>query len=169
MIPRPVFVGIAPSCPEESGQPLSAIAPNATGRRLAVLADMSPLRFMMATDRVNLCPHGREGSITVAEGRPFAEMLAGSLLRHRTVVMLGRNVADCFGVRESDPCVWYSRPLRPETGTAGYRAGKGVPPFRWGVLPHPSGRNRWYNDLYNLALAEKFVRDLMKEFRHDEG
>lgn len=164
---RPVIVGIAPSREGAEGQPLSALGGRSTGATLAQLAGLRPSEYMRRFDRVNLCPTVRPSTIAIREGRPMAEMLAGSLLRGRRVVLLGANVAECFGLRDpsrAEPCRWYALPegAREWWGVTGFKSGFALP-FTYAVLPHPSGRNRWYNEPENRARAERLMRDLATE------
>jgi len=159
---RPVLVGIAPSRPGSEGQPLSALGGRSTGATLAELAGLSASQYMMRFDRVNLCATTQASTIRTSVGRPYAEMLAGSLLRGRRVVLLGMNVVECFGLEEfrCDLAEWFdTREIRPQAGWAGYRAGM-VPPFNYAILPHPSGRNRWYNEPANRERARAFMTEL---------
>lgn len=156
----PVLVGIAPARPGEEGQPLSAIAPKSTGRRIADMLDLSPLEYMREFDRVNVCPTWKEGTIAPRSYHRHAENLAGSILRGRRVVLLGANVAECFGVFKP-PLLEWVKEAGIAHGLAGFRVGRLPLPFSWAVLPHPSGRNRWYNDPDNARLARQFLRDIL--------
>lgn len=168
---RLVLVGVAPTRQGEVGQPLSALGGGRTGARLAALMGLAPLEYMRRTDRVNLCPYPRPGGITVADGRPVAEMLAGSLLRGRRVVLLGVDVVRCFGYDSAKPLVW-EEPSSRFAGLAGFRAGRMGLPFTWAYLPHLSGRNRFYNDPVARGAAEEFLRravEVEKAEADDEG
>lgn len=160
---QPVIVGIAPARAGDEGQPLSAIAPQSTGRKIADMLGMEPLAYMRAFDRVNVCPFPQESTIKPKEWTAAAENLAGSLLRGRRVILLGPNVAECFGMRRDlfRYCLWYES-SSPTKGIAGFRAGKMTLPFSWAVLPHPSGRNRWYNEDKNKEEAIRFLRELVQ-------
>jgi hypothetical protein len=160
---KPVLVGIAPSRPGAEGQPLTSLGGRSTGATLAELAGLSNIKYLHAFDRVNLCPTPRPSTILITEGRPMAQMLAGSLLIRRTVVLLGANVAECFGpgARGYELLKWTEDPGHP-WGTTGFKDGFALP-FRWAVLPHPSGRNHWYNDPVNRNAARSFMRELVNE------
>lgn len=157
-------MGIAPSRQGAEGQPLTSLGGPSTGAKLAALAGLGELQYLNRFDRVNLCPTVQPSTIPVSLGRPMAEMLAGSILRLRRVVFLGANVAECFGLKREmwEPCVW--RNLKdgtsPNKGCAGYSAGRMMPPFHWAVLPHPSGRNLWYNEPSNREMARAFMTEL---------
>lgn len=63
--------------------------------------------------------------------------------------MCGRRVAAAFDHR--DPALPYLR--WSEEGE----------PFRWAMLPHPSGVNRWWNEPENREAAREFLRQLLLE------
>jgi hypothetical protein len=157
---RPVLVGIAPSREGSEGQPLSALGGASTGATLADLAGLSSMRYMQVFDRVNLVPFPRPSTVPLAESRPYAEMLAGSLLVGRRVVLLGRNVSGSFGIRDDFPLLTWVNWDRPGQGHMGFKSGKMSIPFSWAILPHPSGRNLWYNDPENRKLAGAFMTEL---------
>ena len=54
------------------------------------------------------------------------------------LVLLGRKVEAAFDLK---PGVWLT-----------WRG-------RLGIMPHPSGRNRWYNDPLNIEAAREFLRN----------
>lgn len=154
---RTVLVGIAPARAGDEGQPLSAVAPQSTGRRLANLIGVSALDYMRAFDRVNVCPFPQPSTIKPKEWRAAAENLAGSLLRDRRVILLGPNVAECFGIKRSvyEFLLWHEK-RNVHRGVLGFRAGQTLP-FSWAVMPHLSGRNHWYNDANNVCEAAEFL------------
>jgi hypothetical protein len=174
---RPVLVGIAPSRPGAEGQPLTSLGGASTGATLAGLAGLSNMDYLRRFDRVNLCPSVQPSTIPLRLGRDNAMNLAGSLLRGRRVVLLGANVLACFGLGKEfgssnqgfgtlahmTPNVpymaWFPENGRPATGYAGFKLGMSLP-FHWAVLPHPSGRNRWYNDPANREAARAFMTEL---------
>lgn len=153
---KTVIIGIAPARPGEEGQPLSALAPRSTGRKIASMLEMKPMEYMAAFDRVNVCPTAQTSTIDPKKYVHYAENLTGSLLRERRVILLGQNVAACFGIEDFEYLVWKSVNL-PKYGLVGWRANR-IPPFEWAVLPHPSGRNRWYNDRINVMRASEFLQ-----------
>lgn len=162
---RPVLVGIAPARAGEEGQPLSGLAPRSTGRAIAEMCGLGWIDYNRSFDRVNVCPEAQPSTINVKKYRAHAENLAGSILRERRVIFLGSNVLGCFGFdpRTVEPCVWYDLPDNAKhRGVAGYRVGHALP-FSWAVMPHPSGRNRWYNSPENRELASIFLRKTLTE------
>lgn len=170
---RPVLVGIAPSRVGAEGQPLTSLGGPSTGRRLAELSGLTPTEYLRRFDRVNLWPSPTRSTISIKRGRPNAENLAGSILRGRRVVLLGTNVAECFGLTRGREyarfCEWFELGDRPDWyGAAGYVAGRTSPPFSFAVLPHPSGRNRWYNDPVNVDRATRLMTALAGARAHHE-
>lgn len=161
---RTVIVGIAPARPGEEGQPLSAVAPRSTGRKIAGMIGVGKYEYMKAFDRINLCPFPQESTIPVEEWRVAASNLGASLLRGRRVILLGVNVAQCFGIDVTSPpnqfLKWTDSPETkiPNYGLVGWNAGDRKPPFAWAILPHPSGRNRWYNNQVNKEAAIGFLK-----------
>lgn len=158
---NPVIIGIAPGREGWEGQPLSAIDPRSTGRRIAEMAGLDWALYMRVFDRINICPFSHPGTINPKEWTSSAENLAGSILQGRRVIMLGPNVAESFGLRRADYefCVWNEA---QDPGFPGYRVGLPLP-FHWAVIPHPSGRNFWYNDPGNKAMVEKFLKEEITE------
>lgn len=67
------------------------------------------------------------------------------------VIMLGRRVADAFGLRHLRPLEHVDR-------------GSGA---RLVLLPHPSGRNRWYNDPDHEEDASVELRGLWRRYGRD--
>lgn len=168
---RTVIVGIAPARPGEEGQPLSAIAPQSTGRKIADMLGVKPMDYMAGFDRINLCPFAQESTIPVNQWKLAASNLAASLLRGRRVILLGVNVAQCFGVEHRSYLEWYEDPGEkvPRYGLVGWNAGDRRPPFAWATLPHPSGRNRWYNEEANKEAAVAFLKLEWKRMGNSGG
>lgn len=96
------------------------------------------------TDRRNLCL----GDWSVEQARESARDMVREL-RGRVAIFLGADVAGCF----------------PSCGmTAQWMRQFGTPPRPvepWIHLPHPSGRNHFYNDPANRAATEILLADLI--------
>jgi len=164
---RTVIVGIAPGKAGHEGQPLSAIAPQSSGRKIADMIGVSWSAYMQTFDRVNICPFPQKGTIKVKDWQPAAENLAGSILRQRRVIMLGPNVAECFGINRA---VYNFGDWKINNsairGIGGFRIGMSMP-FDWMVIPHPSGRNLWYNNQYNKELISNVLKDEYERSRSE--
>ena len=146
-----LLVGEAPTERGDPEQPL--IGPS--GRRLARLAGVTyPNGFLRAFDRVNVVPHfpgyARESTTVVwprgvaaGRGRRILEATDG-----RYVLLLGRRVAAAMGFPQARFLkIWH--------------VGESV----LGLLPHPSGLSRWWNDEANVRRAQRFVRSFLKASR----
>jgi uracil-DNA glycosylase len=149
---RPIMIGQAPSKHGDPTKPLTGMP----GRRLARVAGMYPLEFYASVVRANLLAAyaGEDGS---GDAFPLTEARVSALdaapeLNGRTVVFVGRRVAQSFGCDSE----WF------DWDRAYFNHGVGVE-IRYATIPHPSGRNRWWNDEGNVARAEAFMRELLKE------
>jgi uracil-DNA glycosylase len=143
---RPLLVG---QCPSASGPP--APLEGRIGLRLAELAGVDLAHYLAHTDRVNVWP-----TPVAANAWPEAEVKAraekiveGRFFEGRVIVLFGELVATAFGV-DFDPDV-LTTPHHGPRRTRIY------------VLPHPSGRNRWWNDAANVARAAEIARRIWGE------
>jgi hypothetical protein len=72
------------------------------------------------------------------------------VMRGRTVVCLGSEIRDLLGLAK----VWV------------------LPQEKWGVtwrpIPHPSGRNHWYNDANNTAAVSVLLEELYRACHGEE-
>lgn len=150
-IGRVVVVGQAPS---ERGDPRRPIT-GAIGRRLASLAGWRlGLPFLQVVDRANLLPEfpgrARGGdAFPLARARSAAFALAPEL-DGRVVLGLGRGVVSALGAEDLAPLELRWTNL-------------GGSSFLLAHLPHPSGRNRWWNADENRRSAAAFVRRVLWE------
>jgi len=149
---RPVFIGQAPSRNGDPWKPLTGMP----GRRLASLAGMYPLEFYVSTVRANLLPtymgEDGDGDAFPTINARVAAIESAAALDGRTVVFVGRRVAQAFGCRGD----WF-RWDRVFLPTPGFEQG-----IRYSTMPHPSGRNRYWNDEGNRKKAEAFLRELLR-------
>lgn len=100
-------------------------------------------QWMRYTDRINLVPFYPGPKYPAELAGQNATMLSVTLLRPRRLVLLGANVARAFQVYGQEPCQWVWSPLGP----------------RVMLLPHPSGRNLWYNDPDNHRRVRRALRE----------
>lgn len=126
------------------GRRLGAFRGNSNG--LCRLASLCPI--LGEASSMNLCPPGRERS---TRDDSFMDQVAAMIRdddRWHRVVICGRRAARCFGI--DWPCYWGS-----------------LVSGRYVVMPHPSGRNRWWNrgedDLERLMTVELSVRSLVDD------
>lgn len=115
---------------------------SSTDMRLASILDISPDELIEQTAWVNLWPHvGSDPKLYVA-------MVERAAMPGDLVVLLGRHVASEFLLD-----------LVPPLGTVVRNAGDGPTIM---CLPHPSGRNRWWNDPKNEERAAYELQPLWR-------
>lgn len=141
---RLILVGEAPGGKSGSLPGPALDVRGATGKRLSRMMKLTPEEFM-ALDRRNLFD-------TTDEGRAWDRYAAARRAWRMTktfedgdrVILLGGRVADAFGLRDYPRFVWMS--INPEDPLC---------PVDIAIIPHPSGRNRAYNDpaIYDEATA----------------
>jgi hypothetical protein len=142
-------IGLVGQAPSRRGDPCKPLAgPN--GQKIARLAGMS-YDELIACRRKHLNKHysgkrGKGNAFDRAKGRVNA---ADVLLDWRVerIVLLGKNVARCFGFRDV--------PFLAEIHIYGRR---------FLIFPHPSGTNRWWNERRN----ERRARQLLQRFLRGE-
>ncbi len=145
---KPVIVGEAPSpSATRPVQPLFPFPINSAGARLCRMSGLSQREYVATFDRLNLWPtYKKRWDVSGARWAAW-NLISSRLLDGRAVVLLGRRVWLAFGGREDvEPLIWY--------------AGS-VPAFRpacVALVPHPSGRNLWYNDEHQAGAAANFMR-----------
>lgn len=147
---KPLIIGEAPG---KNGDPTKPIE-GRVGARLAACAGITFEEFLETFDRVNLL---QEQPQDAPKGMTFNVKLAGraakdmerSFVLGQTILVLGKRAASAFGltkVRYFD--LWFT-----PTGAKMY------------VVPHPSGANRWYNELDNELAMIKFMRRIVEQVR----
>ena len=152
---KPVIVGEAPSpSATRPVQPLFPFPTRSAGARLWRMTGLSRPDYMGGFHRLDLWPTACPSSEQL---RWAAWNLIGSrLLDGRAVVLLGRRVWLAFGGKEDvDPLLWYAG---------------GVPAFKpacVALVPHPSGKNQWYDDERQAGAAVNFMR-LLAEGDHPD-
>lgn len=141
---RPVLLGMHNPL---SDHPKLALWPEprgCTGWRIWQMVGCSKIEYIRGFDRRNLLDS--EGWMTAA-ARSRAQDIWPTL-EGRRVVLLGREVASCIGLPAGD---W----LLPEIDVTGRE---------WRVVPHPSGRNRLYNDPTMGVRVSMLLRDLWERY-----
>lgn len=128
-----LIIGEAPSL----GHPDTPLE-GSVGKRLAEYAGLTWREYLDRTERRNIFPtHVDPWPRDVAKAR--AEEVFPSLIGRRTI-LLGQRVADAFNFH------W---PLLNWISVGGVTVA---------VVPHPSGRNLWWNDAVNRSQARRFLR-----------
>jgi hypothetical protein len=142
-------IGLVGQAPSRRGDPRKPLAgPN--GQKIARLAGMS-YDELIACRRKHLNTHYRgKRSKGEAFDRANGNVNAADILmdwRVERIVLLGKNVARCFGLRDL--------PFLAEIHIYGRR---------FLIFPHPSGTNRWWNERRN----ERRARQLLQRFLRGE-
>lgn len=151
---RILLIGQAPGPNTDPDLPLYPIPRTSTGGRLQSIMDVSRGEYLSLFERINLLPyfpgrHKRDDKFPMSNARLAASVLR-PLLSGRTVVLVGRGVADAFEF-PADFHDWVDWSVRRrcivtrEQGMA-----------KMAVIPHPSGRNHWYNNQDNRDAARAF-------------
>lgn len=163
---KPVLIGQAPAKTGDPNRPLLDVR---TADKLMDLTGTTPQEYLELFDRYNLLSKypGKKGrgDLWLASEAKYAAGALLPLLHERQVVMLGRNVANAFGIQNGYPyLVWnkmdfYGIP-RYITSAPPLELGPDLYTMTVMVLPHPSGVNRWYNDPVNEAAARTAMHKL---------
>lgn len=156
---RILLIGQAPGPNTDPALPLYPYSRTSTGGKLQELMDLSRLQYLDLFDRINLLNkfpgrQARDDRFPMREAKIAASAIK-PLLHSRTVVLVGRNVANAFEL-EADFHDWMEWPLN-EGGVC-----------LVAVVPHPSGRNHWYNQKKNKQAARRFWRTTIKNLVEDE-
>ena len=136
-------IGLVGQAPSRRGDPRKPLAgPN--GRKFARLAGMS-YDELIACRRKHLNTHysGKRGKANAFDHAKGNFNAADVLMDWRVerIVLLGKNVARCFGFRDV--------PFLAEIRIYGRR---------FFIFPHPSGVNRWWNERRARQLLQRFLR-----------
>ncbi len=130
-----------------------------SGERLASLAGLEfPGGYVRLFDRSNVVerPDDWRDPAKVATG---VERLTARMLDESRVILLGRRVAAAFDVVDLDMLEWRLWRVRVHGAMV-------TPGTQIARLPHPSGRNRWWNDQANTQRAQTFMRDTTECLRN---
>lgn len=158
---RTLLIGQAPGPNTDPELPLFPVPRTSAGGRLQEMMGLTRGEYLATFERVNLLykfpgRHKRDDKFPLAHARLAARAMK-PLLAGRDVVLVGRNVATAFEL-EADFFDWVEWPVRRrcvvtrDPGTC-----------RVAVVPHPSGRNHWYNKPENRELARAFWEDHLKK------
>jgi uracil-DNA glycosylase len=123
-----------------------------SGERLAWLAGVAPLRFYARTVRLDVVrrPEDWRDARVVMEG---LDLVLSRIDEARLpVIAVGQRAAGALGVAHLPLLTWCS--WRPEDPSS-------IPVA---VMPHPSGRNRWWNYDANVEAARAFMREVARSW-----
>jgi hypothetical protein len=159
---RPLLIGQAPGPNTDPDFPLFPVPAGSTGGRLQALMDITRGRYLKDFDRVNVLRHfpgkyedGDKFPLTKA--RVAADAMR-TFLAGRVVIFVGRQTATAFGL---DPeWAWHTwRDIHVKRRCA---VQHNHTLARAAVVPHPSGRSRWYNEEGNRAQARAFWQNVLE-------
>lgn len=144
-MPRPLLIGQAPGPRTNPDTPLWPAPPQSGGGRLFTLTGMTTREYLRTFDRMNLLREfpgrwRRDDRWPRREARIAAQAVE-PLLKERVVIFVGRNVATAF---DHGQLPWFEWTQCGRWGYAGV------------VIPHPSGRNHWYNREGNRLISQEF-------------
>lgn len=139
---RPLLVCAAPGPNTNPEQPLLCIPKTSAGGRLKELMGISSSQYLHTFDRINLVAD-YPGATCRGDKFPMSTAKATArairpLLVGRVVILVGSGPRDAFGLSHVDWHQWTKCPIWGMT--------------QFAVVPHPSGRNHWYNKPENLSL-----------------
>lgn len=140
---KPLLIGQAPGPNTDPRMPLYPLPKTATGGRLASFMGLTTHQYLRTFDRVNVLQDfpgkcKRDDKFPLREARIAASAMR-PLLAGREVILVGRNVATAFGFAEMP---FHSVLMESDCDIY--------------VVPHPSGRNHWYNSETNREEARLF-------------
>src|ERR1043166_3212165 len=142
-------IGLIGQAPSRRGDPRKPLA-GPSGRKIARLAGMSYDQLIACRRKhLNTQYSGERGKGDTFDHAKGSINAADVLLDWRVerIVLLGKNVARCFGLRDL--------PFLAEISIYGRR---------FLIFPHPSGVNRWWNERRN----ERRARQLLQRFLRGE-
>lgn len=157
---RVLLIGQAPGPNTDPELPLYPVPRTSAGGRLQQMMKLTRAQYLKNFERINLLneypgTHKRDDKFPIREARLAARTLR-PLLAGRSVVLVGRNVARAFQL-DIPFHVWGHLQARRAcvlNKTSGLS--------RVAVVPHPSGRNHWYNKAENREEAANFWRHLTR-------
>lgn len=141
---RPLLIGMNNPLSQDSGYALWPDPPGCTGHRIWKMLPMTQDEYLEAYERCNLV-EGLEWS--TARARSAAGHMLARMHGRRSIVF-GAAVRDVLGLKSLAPATWNRLGLGEASQVA--------------LLPHPSGRNLWYNVPRNRAKASRILLEALK-------
>lgn len=151
---KPLILGMNNPLSDDPEFDLYPYPEGSAGHRLWKLLPEGTTRnqYMAAFDRRNLL-HARKWD--AREARHAAQDLLPELVG-RLVVLLGTEVRSALGLPAVVPLSMHESLLRPDASPGTQIM------LRWVALPHPSGRNLWYNNEDNRLRAGDLLDRIMR-------
>lgn len=166
---KPILIGMNNPISTRPGHELYPAPEGCTGHRLWQMLNArtgaSRLAYLECFERRNLV-QAKEWDHLTARARAYevVQELRGS---GRTVVLLGNSVREAFHYVLQDNLLVNTNPLPVDYNI-------GLPPLlvhpqrvggcTWRQIPHPSGRNTWYNIVENRKVVELLMEELYVEY-----
>lgn len=160
---RPLLIGQAPGPNTDPNLPLFPMPLRSAGGRLQTIMGIDRPTYLEAFERVNLLPYfpgtqKREDCFPMTAAK-LAVKVTAPFLAGRTVVMVGRKVADAFELDQG----WHEWKLIRMRRYMPFDSNNGR--AHVAVVPHPSGRNPWYAEEGNRERARAFWDALLNNLR----
>ena len=139
MLRRVLLVGEMPHETSDPTLPLFPVPEHRTGGRLAKMMGLRRSEYLIRTRRINLINEPKWSTKTAREHAKLIKMIIPD---YACAVFLGKRVINAFGCGDLEiAALLKARFARGEPGVVL-------------CLPHPSGKNLWYNDERNAEKAE---------------
>jgi uracil-DNA glycosylase len=150
---RVAIIGEAPGPRTRSDLPFYPYPPASAAGRLLDMLGWDRRQYLLTFARMNLLAEYPGPSFPVARARECVPH-AVEVMHPRPMLLMGRGVAAAFSLPQLPPLL---------TQTVTLRSGRDGPlvPCRVAMVPHPSGRNLWYNDPANRVAVRDFVNKLV--------
>lgn len=166
---KPILVGMNNPISTRPGHELYPAPEGCTGHRLWQMlharTGASRVQYLDSFERRNLV-RGREWDRVAARARAY-EVVQELRDSGRTVVLLGQSVREAFDyVLKNNGLDTWAIPCGDPAGIPPVlvhpRVRAGV---TWRQIPHPSGRNLWYNEEENRKIVELLMEELYVEYK----
>lgn len=141
-MPKMVFIGQQPNSYDDQGTALP-FNPGTSGKMLVQMMGVTNEAFAQNFVRMNVSAHHEPEGFSPAYSQYCAKNFL-PLLEGRRVVLLGPAVAEAFDIERKsyDWCSWFDHPTEHAL---------------FAVIPHPSGRNRLYNNPEIHEMVRSFL------------
>lgn len=154
---KPLLIGQAPGPNTDPDLPLFPVPATSAGGRLCQMTGLLRGEYLLQFDRINVLNFfpgqvRRDDKFPMSPAR-FAASTMKPFLAGRVVVLVGRNVANAFG-HTAEFHEWGDMQCRRDHH-------KNPGGCQIAIIPHPSGRNHWYNDAANKIKSQNFWREFI--------
>lgn len=158
---KPLLIGQAPGPNTDPELPLFPVPSTSAGGRLADIMGLTRGEYLNTFERTNVLrefpgKYKRDDKFPLPQARLAATAIK-PLLANRDVIIVGRNVATVFDL-SGDFHVWQEWQVRRRCAVS-----KDAGICRVAIVPHPSGRNHWYNSKENRELAHRFWQEFLNK------